>query len=73
MKIELIAHKGVTKATYTDTLKTLYMNRLVIRARVGDDILDFCGLLITLATLDALCWIMSVVVHLLPAFLFMIL
>ena len=29
-------------------------------ARGGDVILDFCGLLIALATLDALCWIMSV-------------
>ena len=38
--------------------------RFVIRARVGDDILDFCGLLIALATLDALCWIMYVVVSL---------
>ena len=27
--------------------------RVVIRARVGDDILDLCGLLIALATLDA--------------------
>ena len=29
--------------------------RFVIRVRVGDDILGFCGLLIALATLDALC------------------
>ena len=36
--------------------------RFVIRALVGDDTLDFCGLLIGLATLDALCWIMSVMV-----------
>ena len=36
----------------------------VIRARVGDDILDLCGLLIALAILDALCWIMSVMVSL---------
>ena len=35
-----------------------------IRARVGDEILDFCGLLIALATLDALCWIKSVMVSL---------
>ena len=65
MKIEVIAHKGVTKATYTDMLKlkTLEINRLVIRARVGDDILDFCRLLIALATLDAVCLIMAVVVH----------
>ena len=32
----------------------------VIKARAGDDILDFCGILIVLATLDALSWIMSV-------------
>ena len=36
--------------------------RFAIRARVGDDILDFSGLLVVLATLDALCWIMSVMV-----------
>ena len=34
----------------------------VIMARVGDDILDLCGLLIALATIDALCWIISVMV-----------
>ena len=44
-------------------LSTIYF-RFVIKARVGDDILDFCGLLIALATLDALCWIMSVMVSL---------
>jgi len=38
--------------------------RFVIRALVGDDILDFSGLLIALATLDAFCWIMSVMVSL---------
>ena len=36
----------------------------VIWARVGDDILDYIGLLIALATLDAQCWIMSVMVSL---------
>ena len=36
--------------------------RFVIRARVGDDILDSNGLLIALASLDTLCWIMSVMV-----------
>ena len=36
----------------------------VIRAHVGDDILDSSGLLIALATLGVLCWIMSVVVSL---------
>ena len=34
--------------------------RFFTRARVGDDILDFSGLLVALATLDVLCWIMSV-------------
>ena len=38
--------------------------RFVIRALVGDDTLDFSGSLIALATLDALCWIMSVIVSL---------
>ena len=33
-------------------------------AIVGDDILDFSGLLIALATLGVLCWIMSVMVSL---------
>ena len=36
----------------------------VIRACVRNAILDLCGLLIALATLDALCWIMSVMVSL---------
>ena len=36
--------------------------RFVIRARVGDDILDLCGLIIALATHDALCRIMSVMI-----------
>ena len=34
----------------------------VIRPRVGDDNLDFSGLLIALATLEALCWIMYMMV-----------
>ena len=38
--------------------------RLVNRAGVGDDILDLCGLLITLATFAALCWIVSEMVSL---------
>ena len=37
---------------------------LVSRARVVDDILNFSGLLTVLATLDALCWIMVVIVSL---------
>ena len=41
--------------------------RFVIRARVGDDIHDLCGLLIALATLDALCWIMSLIVSLMAS------
>ena len=36
----------------------------IFRARSGDHILEFNGLLIDLATLDALCWIMSVMVSL---------
>ena len=36
--------------------------RFVIRARVGNDIPHFRGLVIALANLDALCWIMSVMV-----------
>ena len=34
--------------------------RFIIGACVGDDIIDFSDLLDALATLDALCWIMSV-------------
>ena len=41
--------------------------RFVIKVRVGDDILDFLGLLIALSTLDALCWIMSVMVSLIES------
>ena len=39
-------------------------SRLVIRARVGDNILNCSGLMIALATLDALYWIMYVMVSL---------
>ena len=38
--------------------------RFVIRTRFGDDNLDLSGLLIALATIDALCWIMYVMVSL---------
>ena len=38
--------------------------RFVIRARIGDDILYHCGLLIVLATRDMLCWILSWMVSL---------
>ena len=38
--------------------------RFVTRARVGDGTLDICGLLFALATIDALCWIISVMVSL---------
>ena len=39
-------------------------HRFAIRARLGDANLDFFGLLIALATRDALCWIMYVMVSL---------
>ena len=38
--------------------------RFDTRARVDDDILDLCGLLIALATLDPQFWIMSLMVSL---------
>ena len=41
--------------------------RFVVMVRVGDDILDSNGLLIGLATLYALCWIMSVMVSLMTS------
>ena len=40
---------------------TIY-RRFVVRTHVGDAIIDLSGLVIVLATLDALCWIMSVMV-----------
>ena len=43
---------------------TASSRRFVIRAGVGDDILDFYCLVIVLATLDALCWIMAEMVSL---------
>ena len=36
--------------------------RFFISGRVGDDILEVSGLLIALATFDALCWIMDVMI-----------
>ena len=47
-------------------LSTPFSNssRFVTRARVGDDILYFSGFYIAVATLDALCRIMSVIVSL---------
>ena len=38
--------------------------RFVITDRVGDDIIDLCGLIIALATLVALCWVRSEMVSL---------
>ena len=38
--------------------------RFIIRARVGDDIIEFSGLLIVLATLDEFSWIMTLMVSL---------
>ena len=46
------------------SLNPAISRRFVVRARIGDDILDLCDLLIALATLDAPCWIMSVMVSL---------
>ena len=38
--------------------------RFFIRSRVGDDIINFRGLLIALASFDELCWIMYVMISL---------
>ena len=43
---------------------TALSRRVVIRARFSDVILDLCGLLIALATPDALFWIMYVIISL---------
>ena len=45
--------------------------RFDIRARANDDILSFRGLLIALDSLDALCWIMSVMASLVVSMLSM--
>ena len=47
-------------------------HRFIIRARLSDDILDFSGLLTALATADALCWIMHVMVSLTVSMLYSI-
>ena len=46
------------------SLFSIITHRFFIRARAGDDILEFSGLLIALAAFDALCWIMYVMVSL---------
>ena len=50
----------------SSSFPTIY-RRFVIGDRVGDDILDFRGLSIALATLDELWWIMSVMVSLMES------
>ena len=42
----------------------IFLHTIFIRGGVGDDVLDFSGLLNVLATLDAVFWIMSVTVSL---------
>ena len=49
---------------YLSSLFPTISRHFAIKTCVGDDILDFNGLLIALATLEALCWITSVVVSL---------
>ena len=44
-------------------LFSVISRRFVIRARVGDDILDFCGLLIALATLPCLSYVCDGFAH----------
>ena len=51
MKIALTAHKGVTKASDTDMLVLVMISSTFVACQLP------------LATLDALCWIMSVVFH----------
>ena len=41
-----------------------HFRSFVTRAHAGEDIRDICGLLVALASPDALCWIMSVMVSL---------
>ena len=60
----MILHISAYSIIYLLSPVPAISRRFVTRARVGDDILDLCGLLIALATLDALCWVVSVMVSL---------
>ena len=59
----MVLHISAYSSRCLSSPSSIISRPFVIRARVGDDILDFSGLLIALAT-DALCWIMSVMVSL---------
>ena len=58
-----LAHFCVPFSLFIIAVPTI-SRRVVIQALAGDDILDFNGLLIALPILDALCWIMYVMLSL---------
>ena len=58
-----LAYFCVLYTLFLSPLSTI-AQRFVVTARGGDDILDFSGLLVALATVGVLCWNMSVIVSL---------
>ena len=60
----MVLHISAYSIRCLSSTSPIISRRFVIRAIDGDDYLDFSGLLIDLATLEVLCWIMSVVVSL---------
>ena len=56
----MVLHISGYSIIYSLSLFPAISRRFVIRARVDDNILDFCCLLIAFDMLDALCWIMAV-------------
>ena len=55
----MVLHISAYSILCSLSLFSAISRRVVIRARVGDDILDLCCLLIAFVTLDMLCWIMA--------------
>ena len=60
----MVLHISAYSTRYLSLPFSTISRRFGIRARVSDNRLDFSGLLIALTTLDALCWIKSVMVSL---------
>ena len=63
----MVLHISAYYALYISSPFSTISRRFVIRNRVGDDIFDFSCLLIAVATFDALCWIMPVMVSLMTS------
>ena len=60
----MVLHISAYSIRCLSSLFPTISRRFVIRSLVGKAVLNFKGLLIALATRDALCWIMSVMVSL---------